>query len=660
MLSRSPDSSRRYYRFAGVELDCWQHSVRVDGQACACSRKAFEFLVALCRADDRVVSRNELIAGLWPGGQVVSDEALTQVIFRARAVLGPYAPLIVTLRGVGLRLDAPVAAADATESRPEGAIPAPAVPAEESADERFGKEACAEAGPEVEPCQVPSVAAPREPGAQGRVAREGNPAVSGSGDVSRHAGAATPAASARRGDGRLPIAALVLALALVAVVGFVRYRPGAETTMNPVGAEWVDEGYGLMAGDLKASSPETEAMIREALQNEAHGERSRSMDLLRAVHAVDRTTPIPALFLAFWSGGQGDMEPAAQWLDEARVRVDGQGGLYLPLMLAYIDAEIAGTPEKIVSTAGAVLDLRPDAWRMRHARGHLLEYMGMRAAALHELQQITVPALGNNKRDMALADRASLGDLDGARAVLAALPADVESLSHAYISGRLAWTAGDFEAALGHFLVASTQSYDRGRIDIHGRALKCAAMLQVLFGRDEEAIELASRARSVLGGRSRIDDVDLSLLLAQLYDEAGRTAEADEALERANARLPDSNLALMGMVARFDTLRMRPQWPQQRPADLEPDAAALWLAMRAFADGDTGTARTQLSAARQAGIGLDRLADEARWLELQLGLTVAEASVIDPPLPPISRVVLRRAIRRALSEQGKDSGGFRP
>lgn len=293
-------------------------------------------------------------------------------------------------------------------------------------------------------------------------------------------------------------------------------------------------------------------------------------------------------------------------------------------------------------------------------RGHLLEYMGMRAAALHELQQIKVPALGNNKRDMALADRASLGDLAGARAVLDALPADAEPLSHAYLSGRLAWTAGDFEAALAHFLVAAAQSYDRGRIDIHSRALKCAAMLQVLFGRDEEAIELANRARNVVGGHSRIDEVDLSLFLAQLYDEAGLMAEADEALERANARLPDSNQALMGMVARFTTLRMRPQWQQEPPVDLEQDAAALWQAMRAFADGDAGNARAQLSAARQAGIGLDRLADEARWLELQLGLTVAEASLIDPPLPPISRIVLRREIRRALSDQGKDPGASRP
>jgi len=58
--------------------------------------------------------------------------------------------------------------------------------------------------------------------------------------------------------------------------------------------------------------------------------------------------------------------------------------------------------------------------------------------------------------------------------------------------------------------------------------------------------------------------------------------------------------------------------------------------------------------------GLDRLADEARWLELQLGLTVSEANPIDPSLPPISRVVLRRAIRRSLESRGIDPGPLRP
>ena len=46
-----------------------------------------------------------LTQALWPGGQIISDEALTPVIFRARSALGPYVAHLRTVRGVGVRLD---------------------------------------------------------------------------------------------------------------------------------------------------------------------------------------------------------------------------------------------------------------------------------------------------------------------------------------------------------------------------------------------------------------------------------------------------------------------------------------------------------------------------------------------------------------------------
>lgn len=99
----------------------------MDGQLCACSRKVFELLLALCRSGDRVSTRDELIEALWPGGQVVSDESLTQAIFRARAVLGRHADLIRTMRGTGLRIDAPVQALIDRPAEPEEDIAAPAL-----------------------------------------------------------------------------------------------------------------------------------------------------------------------------------------------------------------------------------------------------------------------------------------------------------------------------------------------------------------------------------------------------------------------------------------------------------------------------------------------------------------------------------------------------
>lgn len=177
----------------------------------------------------------------------------------------------------------------------------------------------------------------------------------------------------------------------------------------------LDDGYGLREDDLHAMLPDTAQLLREALWNESHGERARAAALLEAIHAADAGTPLPAIYLALWANGSADYETGRHWLAQARERTAGTDGLYLPLLLSYVDAELGASPERVISTAGALLDLRPEAWRMHHARAHLMEFRSMRAAALHELQQIRIPALAHNKRDMTIADRASMGDVAGAQ-----------------------------------------------------------------------------------------------------------------------------------------------------------------------------------------------------------------------------------------------------
>lgn len=98
----------RVCRFQGIELRLDDFLLIVEGRPRPCSRKAFELIWALCRQPRRTRPRDALIAEVWPGGQIVSDEALAQVVFRARNVLGPYGDLIKTVRGVGFALDADV------------------------------------------------------------------------------------------------------------------------------------------------------------------------------------------------------------------------------------------------------------------------------------------------------------------------------------------------------------------------------------------------------------------------------------------------------------------------------------------------------------------------------------------------------------------------
>lgn len=80
---------------------------RIDVQ-----RKVLHVLFFLARNNDRVVSKEELLAGVWPG-TVVTDAVLSQAVRKARSALGDDGraqQLIRTVHGHGYRLEATVTA----------------------------------------------------------------------------------------------------------------------------------------------------------------------------------------------------------------------------------------------------------------------------------------------------------------------------------------------------------------------------------------------------------------------------------------------------------------------------------------------------------------------------------------------------------------------
>ncbi|HVG05745.1 MAG TPA: tetratricopeptide repeat protein [Burkholderiaceae bacterium] len=94
---------------AANELGRTGETVRVEP-------KAMQVLTALADGSGRVVSREELLSGVWPG-VIVGDEALTQTIIKLRKALGdnPRAPsYIETISKRGYRLIAPVQASSVT------------------------------------------------------------------------------------------------------------------------------------------------------------------------------------------------------------------------------------------------------------------------------------------------------------------------------------------------------------------------------------------------------------------------------------------------------------------------------------------------------------------------------------------------------------------
>src|SRR6185437_11565344 len=140
------------YRFAECELDPREHRLLVRGQQVTLTPKVFETLVLLVERAGHVVSKDELMAALWPRG-FVHESNLTKHIWLIRRALGDgedEGRYIETVPKLGYRFIAPVqtgfaqeagndtvspaetAAGTTTESSPPGAEVAASASNEES------------------------------------------------------------------------------------------------------------------------------------------------------------------------------------------------------------------------------------------------------------------------------------------------------------------------------------------------------------------------------------------------------------------------------------------------------------------------------------------------------------------------------------------------
>ena len=103
------------YTFGAYLLDTACYELYHTGTRVSLRPKALEVLAYLVEHPDRVVSKQELLAQLWPG-QVVGEEGLKVYIMAVRQALGDRGPaprLLRTVRGRGYRFVAPVTVGDA-------------------------------------------------------------------------------------------------------------------------------------------------------------------------------------------------------------------------------------------------------------------------------------------------------------------------------------------------------------------------------------------------------------------------------------------------------------------------------------------------------------------------------------------------------------------
>ncbi len=371
------------YRFGEVQVDALRRSVFVGGEEVACRPLVFQLLLLLCEARGAVVERTEILERLWPESAVPSDESLTQIAHRLRGTLGASGGALRTVRGVGFRLDAAV--------EPVLAEPAPAAPRP--------------APPQPEPAttvEIVALAAPQPPAPTPRAFDR-------------------PAARQRR-----MILAVALASLLIAV-GTVLFW----TVWRP--AQILDSGYALRRSDLGTNREDTTELIRRAIVIRGEGDRLRARTLLETAYRTDRTTPIPATLLALGELGS----QAENWATEAERRLPPNASAYQRLLVHYAGlSRVSENPES-VATLSALLDIRPGAWALRLARAHYHLARRERAAALADLQRIPVRSLSQRGLALVLADRASLGDTEGAdRDLRAGRLEDDEALA-SFVRGRI-------------------------------------------------------------------------------------------------------------------------------------------------------------------------------------------------------------------------------
>ena len=95
-------------RIGDLEVDEGRHRVAVGGRPVELTAKEFGLLAALVRANGRVLSREQLLEGVWGYAAAAEIESRTVDVHirRLREKLGAEARRIVTVKAVGYRFDA--------------------------------------------------------------------------------------------------------------------------------------------------------------------------------------------------------------------------------------------------------------------------------------------------------------------------------------------------------------------------------------------------------------------------------------------------------------------------------------------------------------------------------------------------------------------------
>ena len=101
-----PSPEGRTLRLGRLVVEPGAYAAVVGGRRAALTAREFELLLTLARAAGRTLTRTELLAAVWPSSTPGESKRTIDVhVTRLRRKLGPAAVQLVTVRGVGYRLE---------------------------------------------------------------------------------------------------------------------------------------------------------------------------------------------------------------------------------------------------------------------------------------------------------------------------------------------------------------------------------------------------------------------------------------------------------------------------------------------------------------------------------------------------------------------------
>lgn len=401
----------------------------------------------------------------------------------------------------------------------------------------------------------------------------------------------------------------------------------------------IDNGFDVRAGDVRGDA-ETKRLLEFALRADAQGNRAKAFELLQEAHRRGAKTALPAAFLASYSEANGDLDAARRWVAEAQRRLTSDASSYESLLVRYLVARSSDAAQEL-ALANSLLDLRPDAWRLRLAAAHI--HLGRRdgPAALRELKRIDVKSVDDRRLMLVLADRASLGDIDGAERDLARSGLATRPPLLFYTRARIAWSRGQFARSREMFdrAAAAAAEENLGALEAESRIMAGLSLIRV------QDWTGSLRALAVSGARARqlglaFRELESAALAGYAANRIGDFEERDRKLAVAHALASHpGHIAAVRLLA----LRLRSPVVASWPAPPDFSAHAYTAGVGPLIEGrqawlrqDFVGARRLLNRARAEGVDTTGMREEAELLAAELGLPF-ERLPADPPYPNILR-----------------------